>query len=246
MKMQKMFVANWKMHGDGARLSSWAAQFCPPPDCRIVLCPPVPYLAAARRLLPPSVAIGAQSVSAHLSAGAHTGEISARMLADVGCEYVLIGHSERRAAGETDADCAAQLVAAVAAGLLPLLCVGESADDYAAGRAESVIARQVEVLAAVAQDLPLCVLAYEPVWAIGSGKTPSSAELARIGEYSRRLILEITTFKGKISVLYGGSIKKDNAFFCWGAREWTAVWWGAHLWMRRFLLIFAEQAVVNL
>lgn len=207
--MQKLFLANWKMYGDSKKIAEWAAQFSPPPHCETILCPPFPYLSAARAALPKSVGVGAQCVFGGQKDGAHTGAVSARMLADIGCGYVLVGHSERRAAGETDADCAAQIAAAAAAGLTPVLCVGETAAEES--RAEEVAARQLRALELLPDGAP-CAVAYEPVWAIGSGKTPPPDALLRMREnIRRRLISHLGAFGGKIRILYGGSIKKDNA-----------------------------------
>ena len=204
-----MFVANWKMHGGTAFLEGWAAQFSPPSGCVVVVCPPFPYLAAARRLLPPQIAVGAQSVFGEAEDGAHTGEVSARMLADVGCEYAIVGHSERRAAGETDSDCARQLAAASAAGVAPILCVGEDAGE--AERAEETILRRLQTLESLSAGARFAV-AYEPSWAIGSGKTPSAENLSDSRAAIRRqLIAQKGADGGKIPVLYGGSIKAKNA-----------------------------------
>ena len=205
---QKLFLANWKMHGDLEKIGVWAAQFSPPPH-EIVLCPPFPYLSAARAALPKSVGVGAQCVFGGQKDGAHTGAVSARMLAEIGCGYVIVGHSERRAAGETDAECGAQIAAAAAAGLLPVLCVGETESGRA--QAEETAARQLQALKSLPENAP-CAVAYEPVWAIGSGKTPLPDELFSLREaIRRRLISQMGAFGGKIRILYGGSINKDNA-----------------------------------
>ena len=210
--MPSLFVANWKMNGNLEMLAEWAEGFSPPPNCKTVLCPPLPYLIAARRLLSSQISVGAQCVSHHPKDGAHTGEVAARMLREVGCDYVIVGHSERRAAGETDECCAAQLSAAAAAGLSPILCVGENEKEYDEGKASEVIARQLRALEAFSTSFPpACAVAYEPVWAIGTGKTPSVDELTRAGDEIRLQISQIDGVKGKISVLYGGSITPDNA-----------------------------------
>lgn len=209
--MPKIFIANWKMHGGTAFVAEWAARFLPPPAVQVVVCPPFPYLAAARRLLPSAVAIGAQSVFCQTPDGAHTGEVSARMLADVGCEYVIVGHSERRVAGETDADCAAQLAAVAAAGMTPVLCAGETAAAQNPAPAKEAVLRQLRALESLPERVPFAV-AYEPVWAIGSGKTPSAEALLHTGEIIRReLIAQKGAFGSTIPVLYGGSIKAENA-----------------------------------
>ena len=210
---KKLFVANWKMHGDTAMLADWAERFVPPVSGQTVVCPPFPYIAAARAILPKQVAVGAQNVAA-AATGAHTGEVSAYMLAESGCQYVIVGHSERRAQGETDAQCAAKLAAAVAAGLAPILCVGESAAERNAGQTAAVVERQLMALTAAANDdvWRLAAVAYEPVWAIGSGQTPSSTSLAAVQKNIRRqLIAQTSAFGGTMAVLYGGSVKSENA-----------------------------------
>ncbi len=197
------------MHGDLNAVAEWAARFSPPPACDVVFCPPFPYLAAARAALPKSVAVGAQTLFGGAREGAHTGEVSARMLADIGCRYALVGHSERRAAGESSADCAAQIAAAAAAGLSPILCVGET--EAQRERADETVARQLRALKTLPPGAP-CAVAYEPVWAIGSGKTPSAEDLARRRAAIRQwLISQKGAVGGKIRILYGGSIKAENA-----------------------------------
>ena len=205
-----LFAANWKMHGSTPFLEKWATEFAPPPGVRVVVCPPLSHLAAARRLLPSAVAIGAQTISVHAKDGAHTGEVSARMIKDIGGEYAIVGHSERRAAGETDADCAAQLAAAADAGLTPIFCIGEEdAQDSAA--AEKAFLGQLRALDSLPDGKPFAV-AYEPVWAIGTGKTPSAEGLQKSANAIRRqIIAQKGEFGGTMPLLYGGSIKADNA-----------------------------------
>ena len=207
--MSSLFVANWKMNGNLEMLAEWSEGFTPPSNCKTVLCPPMSYLPAARRLLPREVALGAQSVSRHSEDGAHTGEVSARMLREIGCEYVIIGHSERRTGGETDESCGEQLSASISSGLSPILCIGENEEEYKAGRAGEVITRQLGVLEDC-RSMSECAVAYEPVWAIGTGRTPSGDELRRAGDKIRAEISQKLGVKGKIRVLYGGSITPDN------------------------------------
>lgn len=209
--MQSILIANWKMHGDSAFLSEWTGRFSPPPECKVVVCPPLPYLTQARQLLPSQVSTGAQSVFEVAENGAHTGEVSARMLADVGCEYVIVGHSERRAAGESEKECAMQVAAAAAAGLIPVLCVGETAAQRDQGGTEEAVFAQLCALDSLPPGAS-CVVAYEPVWAIGSGKTPLAETLSQLQKSVRnRLISQKGQFGGKIPLLYGGSIRADNA-----------------------------------
>ncbi|MDM5147168.1 triose-phosphate isomerase [Candidatus Persebacteraceae bacterium Df01] len=210
--MQALFFANWKMHGDTAFVNEWTAKFVPPPNCQIVVCPPLPYLATVRAALPTMVAIGAQNVARWIDNGTYTGEVSARMAADSGCRYALIGHSERRVLlHETDKDCAAKIAATVTAGMCPVLCVGESIEERAAGKTDDVIHRQLQALSASGVKLTEAVIAYEPVWAIGSGNTPTVDEIARVRRHLRQwLITENPTIGDKIPLLYGGSVSLSN------------------------------------
>ena len=159
------------------------------------------------------LALGAQNISAHEYDGAHTGEVSARMAADVGCKYTLVGHSERRAAGETDDDCAKKIAAALHAGLSPIVCIGETAAEDAAGRAQDAIEKQLrKMLSKQLGSIANIAIAYEPVWAIGSGKTPSAERLQKTREDIRRHLLALSAADGgDIPILYGGSIAPDNA-----------------------------------
>jgi triosephosphate isomerase len=184
-------------------------------SCEIAVCPPYPYLGQAQSLLLGSmVALGAQSVSEHLS-GAFTGEVSASMLAELGCCYVLVGHSERRALfGETDLVVAARFEAAQKAGLVPILCVGETLSEREAGKTASVVARQLSaVLDRVGvAAMALAVVAYEPVWAIGTGMTASPAQAQEVHAAIRAQVaaLDAGVAEG-LRILYGGSVKPQNA-----------------------------------
>ena len=217
--MPPLFVANWKMHGSLAFLREWTAAVSPHPDADIVVCPPLPYLSPLAALLPAAYQLGAQTVSAAADAeGAHTGEVSAQMLADIGCCLAIIGHSERRARQyEDDACCAAKIRAAAAAGIRPLLCVGESAAVRASGDSEAAVAAVLaQVSAGVTQAddsvWRQLIIAYEPVWAIGSGKTPAPDDITRVQSAIREcLIQQNPSFGGKIPLLYGGSVKAANA-----------------------------------
>ena len=183
-------------------------------SCDLVVCPPAPYLAQAKAALAGSaVAWGAQDMSAHES-GAFTGEVSATMLQDFACRYVIIGHSERRAMhGETDALVAAKAVRALAAGLVPIVCVGETLAEREAGQTEAVVTQQLQpVLAAVGAQLADIVIAYEPVWAIGTGKTATPMMAQQVHELIRAQLAQANaTAAVKVQILYGGSMKPDNA-----------------------------------
>jgi len=181
----------------------------------VLVCPPYPYLAAiAAQVSGSSLLLGAQNVSEH-GAGAFTGEVSPVMLTDIGCRYVIVGHSERRALyGESSVQVAAKFRAAQDAGLTPILCVGETLDEREAMATESVIAGQV---AAVVTDSGVdafasAVIAYEPVWAIGTGKvaTPEQAQDAHF-HIRGLLAAESPDVAANVQLLYGGSMKGENA-----------------------------------
>jgi triosephosphate isomerase len=218
--MRRPIVAgNWKMHGsrsETARLIEDLLVGCPEsPEAACVLCPPFVYLYEAWRLLRDSAfSLGAQDVCADTH-GAFTGEISAAMLKDVGCEYVIVGHSERRLLyRENDQLVARKFATAHARGLVPILCVGEQLADREGGRTREVIARQLDVVLELsgAGALAEGVIAYEPVWAIGTGRnaTPDQAQevhafiRARIGERDAKIA-------AATRILYGGSVKAGNA-----------------------------------
>lgn len=178
----------------------------------IVLCPPVTILAAVGKAISGSpLALGAQDCHAQ-DKGAHTGDIAAPMLAELGCRYVIVGHSERRAAhGETDAQVRAKAEAAQRAGLIPIVCVGESRPEREAGRHLDVIARQIDGSLPASAAPTSIVVAYEPVWAIGTGLTPTSADIAEAHRHLRMRLSAASRQGGEIRVLYGGSANAKNA-----------------------------------
>jgi triosephosphate isomerase len=214
---RQLIAGNWKMNGltvAGARLAGAireAAAAAPPP-CDLLVCPPFTLVSVlAHVLLGSGVAVGAQDCHARAS-GAHTGDVSAPMLRDAGATAVILGHSERRADhGETDAAVHAKTEAALAAGLVPIVCVGETLAEREAGRQDAVVAAQL------AGSLPdgfaaTGVVAYEPVWAIGTGKTPTEAEIAAMHAMIRRVLGERFGAAGEgVRILYGGSVKPANA-----------------------------------
>jgi triosephosphate isomerase len=211
----KLTVGNWKMNGGltansallVALLAGWKA-----PDRRSVgVCAPFPYLGQARDVLQGSaIAWGAQDVSAHVS-GAYTGEVSAAMLAEFGCRHVLVGHSERRQLhGETDEEVAAKAAAALDGGLTPIVCIGETLSEREAGQTHQVVGRQLDAVTAVlGERKALIVLAYEPVWAIGTGRTASPGEAQAVHAFLRQK-LAAGGAEG-VMILYGGSVKAANA-----------------------------------
>ena len=202
----RLVAGNWKMHGSlAANRVLMDALVAGVQGVGCVVCVPFPYLAqAAERLKGTAIAWGAQNVSEHAQ-GAYTGEVSAAMLAEFGCRYVLVGHSERRQLyGEADAVAAAKFAAAQGAGLRPIFCVGETLAERDAGRTEEVVARQVD--AALARGkFGEAVLAYEPVWAIGTGRTATPEQAQEVHGFLRRRVGDATR------ILYGGSVKAQNA-----------------------------------
>jgi triosephosphate isomerase (TIM) len=216
---QPLVAGNWKMHGSRAENAQLVGGLLdllqPGKRAEILVCPPFPYLMDTARLLKDSgVALGGQSVCAEAQ-GAFTGEVSAAMLKDVGCRYVLVGHSERRQLfGENDNLVARKFVAAQAQGLVPVLCVGETLEERESDRTTAVVARQLEAVLSVSgiQSLARAVVAYEPVWAIGTGRTASPEQAQAVHAMIRaRLVERDATIGGSVRILYGGSVKASNA-----------------------------------
>lgn len=212
---RKLIVGNWKMHGSLAANAELLAgiRAAEPFGCEVGVCVPFPYLSACVLALQGSaVALGAQDCSAH-EQGAYTGEVSAAMLADVGCRYVIVGHSERRALhGESDQLVADKAKIALAKGLVPIVCVGETLQEREAGQTETVVKRQ---LSAVIHTLGHCiaqvVVAYEPVWAIGTGRTATPEQAQAVHAVLRAQLNAATESAAQMKILYGGSVKPDNA-----------------------------------
>lgn len=203
-----ILIANWKMHGSRSSVAEYAfavntALEMAPVEVEVVFCPSFPYLAAAKASLPQNarLKLGAQNCHAEKE-GAFTGEVAASMVRDWGCEYVILGHSERRAMGETDADVLAKAKATIAAGLTPVLCVGEGEKDYEKSHTIKVLDGQVSGFKKLPEG-SYCV-AYEPIWAIGSGKTPKTSEIAAAHQHIKSALGSGTP------VLYGGSVKLAN------------------------------------
>lgn len=213
---KRLVMGNWKMNGGleaNAKLLAdlHAGAGILADYCTVAVCTPFPYLAQARSQLENSViSWGAQDVSAHAS-GAYTGEVSAAMLNDFGCKWVLVGHSERRAMhGESDELVAAKAQAALGAGLTPVVCVGETLAEQEAGQTLNVIHRQLApVLKLGAQAVSRLVVAYEPVWAIGTGLTATPTQAQEVHAAIRAALA--TLGAQQVHVLYGGSVKADNA-----------------------------------
>ncbi|AAZ97093.1 triosephosphate isomerase [Thiobacillus denitrificans ATCC 25259] len=213
---KKLVAGNWKMHGSLAENAALLAALKPAlQGIEAAVCVPFPYLAQVQTALAgSSLAWGAQNVSEH-GKGAFTGEVSASMLLDFGCKYVIVGHSERRSLyGESDALVAAKYMAAQAAGLTPILCVGESLAERESGVTEQVVARQLDAVVAAAgiASLARAVVAYEPVWAIGTGKTASPEQAQAVHAFIRGKLADLdAAVAAGLIIQYGGSVKAANA-----------------------------------
>jgi triosephosphate isomerase len=213
---KKLVAGNWKMHGSLAENAALLEALKPAlAGIEAVVCVPFPYLAQVQSALTgTSIAWGAQNVSEQAK-GAFTGEVSASMLLDFGCRYVIVGHSERRSLyGESDELVAKKYMAAQAAGLTPILCVGESLEERESGVTEAVVARQLDAVinAAGVASLAKAVVAYEPVWAIGTGRTASPEQAQAVHAFIRGKIaaLDAAVADGLV-IQYGGSVKAANA-----------------------------------
>jgi triosephosphate isomerase len=214
--MRETFVVgNWKMNGsretNAPRLTRLACGWHAVAGRTLAVCVPAPYLQQAQAALTGSaVAWGAQDVSEHES-GAYPGEVASSMVADVGGTFAIVGHSERRQGhGESDARVGAKAKAALAAGLSPVACVGETLDERERGDTEAVVLRELDaLLAALGKDATRMVVAYEPIWAIGTGRTASPAEAQAVHATLRARLAAFGA--GDVPVLYGGSVKAANA-----------------------------------
>ncbi len=215
---QPLIAGNWKMNGlradglalatgvaDGVKRAGWT-------DREVLVCPPETWLmAVAEAVRGSGVLVGGQNCHANAS-GAHTGDISAEMLKDAGASHVIVGHSERRTdCGETDAVVRAKAEAAWRAGLLPIVCIGETLAEREAGRTLQVLETQIKGSVPAAATAAKLVVAYEPVWAIGTGKTPTVAEVAAAHAHIRKVLGGLVPDAGGVRLLYGGSVKGSNA-----------------------------------
>lgn len=213
---KKLIAGNWKMNGSAAANAALVEALragLAGASCQMAICVPAVYLSQVAQLVQNSdIGLGAQDVSAYDS-GAYTGEISAAMLRECGVRYVIVGHSERRQYhGETDATVAVKTQKALAAGVTPIVCVGETLAEREAGKTEEVVKRQ---LAAVIHTNGHCiseiVVAYEPVWAIGTGKTATPAQAQEVHAVLRAQLLAATPHAERMHILYGGSMNASNA-----------------------------------
>ena len=214
-KRRQLVVGNWKMNGNqqfnaellAEVIAGWQGEH----GADVVICPPNPYLLHTHeRISGSSICLGAQNVSQYES-GAYTGEVSAQMLAELHCKFVIIGHNERRRLqGETDEQVAQKFVAAQQANLIPILCIGESLAQRENGQHLDVIGRQLEaVFKCVGRDVFVnAVVAYEPVWAVGTGKTATPQQAHEVHRFIRE---QLGNLAEEVRILYGGSVKASNA-----------------------------------
>ena len=215
-------IGNWKMNGSlesnqaliQSILSLGVSEFAKNSKAQVALCVPYPYLPQVSHLLnQSSIAWGAQDVSDHPN-GAYTGDVSAKMLQDFGCRYVIVGHSERRQFHqEGDGLVARKAKATLQANMTPIICVGETESEHDDGKTRVVVRRQLQAVLDLLQgQIASCIIAYEPVWAIGTGKVPSPQQAQDV---HRELRLQLAKFDdeaaSKVAILYGGSLKPDNA-----------------------------------
>lgn len=214
MAPRKLAAGNWKMNGDLAALAE-IDQLCethPEPECDILICPPALLIhPMCGRIGGNLIAAGGQDCHAKTS-GAHTGDISAVQLKDAGADYVILGHSERRADhGETDADVAAKARASLKAGLIAIICVGETEEQRDAGKTLEVIGAQLTGSVPEGATAENTVIAYEPVWAIGTGRTPTTGQITEVHAFMRRQLQGAIPDPDNVRLLYGGSVKPGNA-----------------------------------
>lgn len=215
---KKLVAANWKMHGSRSMASALCSEIAAADTngIDVVICPPFPYLVdVATACAEAGIGLGAQDLSEHEGQGAYTGEVSAAMLADCGAQWVLVGHSERRQYhGESDVLVARKFAAARAAGLTPILCVGETLAQRQAGETETVVARQLQAVLDTCGigSFDTAVISYEPVWAIGTGHTATPEQAQQIHAFIRSQLQKEDAMIARLTrLLYGGSVKAANA-----------------------------------
>lgn len=219
MSRQLTVAGNWKLNGSLPMIRQWLSDYdelaADREGVEVALCVPFVYVSALKDLAPADLTVGAQDLSAH-SSGAHTGEISAEMLKEVGADLVLVGHSERRQDhGENDALVRAKCEQALAQGLTVVVCVGESRQQRQAEETFTVIKRQLEAVSdlVTAENVARVMVAYEPIWAIGTGLTATAEQAQEVHQFIRsQLASKDVTMARQIRLLYGGSCKGSNAF----------------------------------
>ena len=215
---RSLVIGNWKMHGSKGSVSELLAGLKAGLDGvvgQVVVCPPYLFIAqAAEALADSAIQWGGQNLSEHAD-GAFTGDVSASMLAEAGCQFVIVGHSERRLlSAESDEQVAAKFAAAQEAGLTPILCVGESLQQRESGEALDWIEKQLQVVVSGVgiEAFASAVVAYEPVWAIGTGRTASPKQAQQVHAHIRQILAGLSSSVAEgLQILYGGSVKADNA-----------------------------------
>lgn len=216
MSRSMLIVGNWKMNGTFSKNAALLSALNIVSNVKMVVAPPQVYLASVyAQLMDAPIELAAQNVAAEAQQGAYTGEVSAVMLAELGAKYAIVGHSERRQYyGETDSRVAQKCLRLQEAGLTPIICVGESLAEREAGQVEAVVSRQLKaVIDRCGIDLLAhAVIAYEPIWAIGTGKTATPADAQAVHKFLRQLVtIYDKNIADNLSILYGGSVKADNA-----------------------------------
>ena len=220
MSRRFLIAGNWKMNGSRAAnaelMAGLLARQAEFPDIDLLVCPPAVYLESVERQLGEgAILLGAQNLSDQTKPGAYTGEVQGAMLGEIGCRYVIVGHSERRSLyGEDDATVARKFAAAQQAGLIPILCVGETLEQRDSGVTEQVLQRQLAAVLAASGigAFAHAVIAYEPVWAIGTGRTASPEQAQAAHAFLRgQLAAQDAKIANSTQLLYGGSVKADNA-----------------------------------
>ncbi len=215
--MQKLIMGNWKMNGNTQSIKELCqeiskAEYCD--DVKVAVFPTSLYAKETKAQLPAKVGVGLQNITFYAD-GAYTGEISQQMLADVGCDYVLIGHSERRSLfGETDCDVFNKLEKVIDTNVTPVVCIGESLTDRNAGKLEEILTKQLALVidSLSVEQLAKIVIAYEPVWAIGTGVVATLEQVQETHEFIRSLVAQKDSNLAKnLKIVYGGSLKAKNA-----------------------------------
>ncbi|WP_028464879.1 triose-phosphate isomerase [Nisaea denitrificans] len=248
MTRRALIAGNWKMNmlrADGEALAAaLASGVTPGAEADLLVCPPATLIApVAAKLSGSSVSVGGQDCHMNES-GAHTGDIAAAMIKDLGATYVIVGHSERRADhAESDEIVKAKAAAALAAGLTPIICVGETEAQRDAGEAEAVVGSQIRGSVPESASEDTIVIAYEPVWAIGTGRTPTVNDIAAMHAHMRKVAGSVLGGSDKLRLLYGGSVKPGNALEILGLEDVDgALVGGASLKAEDFLAIAAAAA----
>lgn len=218
MAAAKLAAGNWKMNGSITSATALVAELAkrkraaPAAAPRVAVCPPFPLLPlVAETARAAGIELGAQDC--HMKEkGAHTGDVSAKLLAEIGCNLVIVGHSERRADhAETDAVVKAKAEAVLGAGLSPIICVGETEKQRDAGQTQRVVETQLQGSWPAGGTSARCIIAYEPVWAIGTGKTPTGDDIVQVHALVRSVLKNVGVDPATLTVLYGGSVKGSNA-----------------------------------